>query len=304
MAGQEHAAVDATPLATRLVGAVGLEPDDLALPPAELEAALLERIRSAKNDTPGVQVSDVRVIDHLATCIAHHASVSTALEAIPFADLRLACACIHGDHAAIESLNALVADVAVAAVRGIGLDGAAIDDLAQEFRARLLVGTPTSPPLLERYNGLASLRSWLRLMMARRALKLKRKSDREQPFERGVMQALVLDYIDPELSYLKTHYAEEFRGAFKRALLELDAGERNTLHFVLVEGLTVKDVAGFFGLNRVTVSRRLQGIRRRLLERTRWHLASTLKLGPEELDSIIQLIRSRLDITVSCLAEE
>lgn len=300
--GEHHGGANS--LALRLLNRIGIDITTVDLALEDLEQLLSEQISSAETNCPGVRVPRARFIDFLAPCLDENEPLTSAIERLPIHDLWLACACLDGDDAAVRALHDIVQEVARTAVAGVGVDQAVREDIGQDFGVRLLFGTPSTPPLIARYNGLAPLRSWLRLMMVRSAVHLKKRNERHRPYEDQMIEGLALDTADPELSYLKAHYVQEFRAAFKEALLELDAKEQNTLRYLVVEGLRVQEIANFFGVNRVTVSKRLRAIRQRLLKRTRYKLSLTLQADPEQLDSIIRMIQTRLDITVNCLTEQ
>jgi RNA polymerase sigma-70 factor (ECF subfamily) len=134
-------------------------------------------------------------------------------------------------------------------------------------------------------------------------VQLKKRRDRDRPLDESVLDGLARDDGDPELLYLKKRYAEEFRIAFKAALVELEPREKNILRYLVVEGLQVEQIARFYGVHRVTASKWLQTVRQRLSKRTRHKLAQRLRVEPAQVDSIIRLVQSRLEISFTCLAD-
>ncbi len=74
---------------------------------------------------------------------------------------------------------------------------------------------------------------------------------------------------------------------------------RTLLRMHVVEGVTLDGLAMAYGAHRATIARWLAAARSALLKGTRARLAGSLKLKPEEVDSLIELARSRLEISIS-----
>jgi RNA polymerase sigma-70 factor (ECF subfamily) len=70
----------------------------------------------------------------------------------------------------------------------------------------------------------------------------------------------------------------------------------------LLHGLSNRQIAQLFDCDRATVTRRLTAVRERLLATTKAALVAELRITPAELDSVLRLIQSRLEITLGGLA--
>ena len=68
-------------------------------------------------------------------------------------------------------------------------------------------------------------------------------------------------------------------------------------------GLTVDQVGEVYGVHRATATRWLAKIRAQVLADTRGELAQELSVPARELESIMQLVQSRLDVSVQRLLE-
>jgi RNA polymerase sigma-70 factor (ECF subfamily) len=131
----------------------------------------------------------------------------------------------------------------------------------------------------------------------------KRRVSRREKEEVGVAEPL-LDLPsgdDWELDFLKQHYREAFKLAFADAVAGLTSEERNILRFHAVEGLSIDQIGTVYAMHRSSVARRLQGARRALLEATRAGLVERIRVERTELDSIMGLIQSRLDVSLDRL---
>jgi RNA polymerase sigma-70 factor (ECF subfamily) len=168
----------------------------------------------------------------------------------------------------------------------------------------LLVEVEDRPAKLAQYTGRGSLRSWLWVVLARNGRRFKKRERREETLEDAVAATLVLDSGDPELEYIKAQSLNEFRAAFRAAVNTLTEEDRDLLRRWLVEGATLEEVASSHGIHRVTAVRWLNKIRRGLLKNTRLKLGLRLGVGEKELESVINVIQSRLDVSFADLLVE
>jgi RNA polymerase sigma-70 factor (ECF subfamily) len=215
------------------------------------------------------------------------------------ADLYLACACATGDSHAIEAFRARYArDLAAVFDRPQrrGLDAA---DLVQSLHEHLFVQQGDQPPRILEYRGRGSLRTWLKVVALRRRLNSERgKATKQEVSLEPSADVGPSEVWDAELEYLKAHYRQAFRAAFADAVVALDPRDRGILRLHVVHGLSATGIAGAFGVHRATAKRWLAGVRGQLLEATRQRLEGALAVDAGELDSIMQLIGSRLDASV------
>jgi RNA polymerase sigma-70 factor (ECF subfamily) len=104
---------------------------------------------------------------------------------------------------------------------------------------------------------------------------------------------------DPELEYLRRKYRVDFEAAFAAAVADLAPRERSLLRQHLVERLSGEDLARLHGVDSGTISRRLGRAREHVAEQTCSRLRATLDISAAELDSILVVIRSRLDLSIT-----
>lgn len=216
-------------------------------------------------------------------------------------ELGLALACARGDRTALAAFDrAYLADVP-AGLAHMKLDRATIDDLVQEVRTKLLVSEDGMPPRVLAYAGQGKLRGLCQVMAARAAL-TRLRGTRRTTSDDGVA-ALAAAGDDPELAFLKAHYRDAFKAAFTEAAGDLDARDRNLLRLHHLGGVTLDQLAAMYGVHRATAVRWLADVRKRLLAGTRARLRTTLSISADELDSIMELIGSRLDASVRRLLD-
>ena len=109
---------------------------------------------------------------------------------------------------------------------------------------------------------------------------------------------------DVELSYLKASYRAAFKTAFQEAFMSLEARDRTLLRYQLVDGLRLEQIAAIFGFSRATAARRLQDVRDNLRRATRRALAESLDLSGIELESMMALVDSQLEVSITRLLRE
>jgi RNA polymerase sigma-70 factor len=217
--------------------------------------------------------------------------VADAEDEIAFAE-----ACARGEAAALERFEQDYLSIVSTALAHMKLDPIEVDEVRQIVRDRLLVGDP--PRILE-YAGEGTLRGLVKVIAVRAALDRVRKQARDAPDDALVNLASPAN--DPELAFLKDTYRAAFADAFAEAVKGLDARERNLLRLHHLGGVTLDDLAKMYGVHRATVVRQLASVRATLLSETQKGLKRRLKIGAAELESIMKLIESRLEVSVDGL---
>ena len=175
------------------------------------------------------------------------------------------------------------------------VDAGTADEVVQRLRDRLLVGPEAK---LRDYAGTGSLRRWLKVATKRQALDLQRGIGRRRESGSVAVDSFA-SKVDPELDYIKAHYRAEFREAFASAMQDLEPRSRTMLRLHLVHSLSIDEIAPMHQVHRATVARWIARARSELAERTRAELALRLGVETSEVESVIHLIASRMDITVT-----
>lgn len=266
---------------------------------AELPAALARIV-----DEPAEPALDVaRFLGDVAMRLDADLPPDRALRAIRAADLALATACARGEPAALARFEQeLTSQTAIVHGRSRGTP-ITLDELRQAMRDRLFVAGPGGAPRIASYLGRGDLRAWLRMVTVRYLVDVVR-ADAARP-DRPAGDDELLDRAsggdDPELAFLKRQYRTEFRAAFEIALAALEPRDRNILRHRFLDGLEVAEVAMIYGMHRVSMSRVLGRLRDDLLAGIRREFLRRLGVGADELDSIMGLIGSQLELSLSGL---
>jgi RNA polymerase sigma-70 factor (ECF subfamily) len=276
-----------------------------ALPPerraaahdASLHEALATALEAARAAWPQVALDPLEFAAHLAGRLPDAPDLIDAIGQLHAADLYLACACALGEPRALACFDEqFLAPVGRTwGTRHPLADFA--DEVRQALRVRLLVSDGGGPPRIAGYSGRGPLAAWVRMAATRLGLDLRR---RERPGSREEDElTLEARGDDPELEYLKTRYAAELSEALKTTLAALSSRTANVLRLHYQEGMTVDAIGTMYRVSGRTVQRWLAEARRTILAETRRLLSERLGLTDSRLDSLIGLVRSRLDISIS-----
>jgi RNA polymerase sigma-70 factor, ECF subfamily len=256
--------------------------------PEELERVLRDLVASAGAAWPGVSLSTERYIHHLAARLGDGDPA-----ALRGPDLFLACACGERDPAALAAFEAAYAVEIGAVLAKMRALGPAADELRQRLRQKLFVDGA-----IAEYAGSGELRSWLRVVLVRLALNARRDEKRHVTLEDGMLLSLAVPADDPELEIMKRAYRRELEGALQEAVQSLPAREKNLLYLHFVDGLPIERLGALHRVHRTTASRWLASAQQALLAGTRRALMARLAVGRAELDSILRLIQSRIELNL------
>jgi RNA polymerase sigma-70 factor (ECF subfamily) len=210
-------------------------------------------------------------------------------------DLYLAAGCTAGDGKALEHFErAFISQLKVYTSR-MSLSRSELDELAAKLREQLLVGPK---PGIAEYSGSGPLGAWVRVAAIRAALKLRRGTKPSTSNEEeAAVGPLVAPGADPELDALKREHRTELSGALTAVLEGLTRDERRVLKLHFLDGLSIDEIGVLYKVHRSTIARWIASARAAVLKKTRARLADRLELSNTECDSLIDVMRSRLDVS-------
>jgi RNA polymerase sigma-70 factor, ECF subfamily len=264
---------------------------------AERIEALCERARSA---WPGVAFDAARFVAHVAERLPVEDAPEEALAKMHVEDLWLACAVLGGDDAAARALREACVPRMRAALAASGL-GDRAEEVTEQVVAELVIPGADGRPPLARFRGAGNLAAWVKVIALRTARHARSRGQRERPAGDELVLERVSDELDPELGRLKDAYRHAFKLAFQEALAALGSRERAVLRYELVGGLNIDRIGTIFGVHRATVARWRTAARDELFEGTRRSMRAHLDISEVELDSVMRLIESRLDASLTRL---
>ncbi|MGE0550764.1 MAG: sigma-70 family RNA polymerase sigma factor [Kofleriaceae bacterium] len=266
---------------------------------AAIAAKIDELYLAAQQAWPGVALEPTTFAVGLAQHAATEGPAIAAITAVRATDLYLALACVAGIPEAVAAFRVFDADIH-AALRRMRFDDATIADLGQELRERLLIGTSQTSAKLGSYAGRGSLKSWIRSAATRHGLNHLDGRREAAPLTEHVL-ASVGSTGDPGLDLMKQTYRESFREAVQGALRDLPARDRTLLAQYFVDELTVDELGAIHGTHRATAARWVARAKDAVFQATAARLRATLRVDQHELDSILRLIDSQLELSMGAL---
>ena len=248
--------------------------------------------RATWPDWPGVDApAFTRFVEELLR------SENVGLDALRGGDLWLAFHAGHGHGLAVAALESTCFAGLTGVLRARRADPAEADEVVQRIRHRLLVASPGQRTRILGYAGRGELRAWVRVAAVRDWLNLKRESPKhESPSTDEALAAVASS--DLELELLKGKYRETFRRVFLEAVESLAPGTRLLLKLHYLDRLSMEEVGRILGVHRLTILRRLERARQELSEGTKERLEVELRLAPPEVESLLRMIQSRLDVSL------
>jgi RNA polymerase sigma-70 factor, ECF subfamily len=241
---------------------------------------------------PGLHVE----LDDLKAFVRSTGAQTGDLERLHAADIYLACACSKGDPPALAAFEANYMVQVPSFLLGKG-SPSFVDEVAQQLRERLLVSQPGRPAQIGAYSGRGSLGSWLRIAALRTAANL-RRHDRAENAAGTAAADVQLPRSDAELTLIKARYRSAFEAALSDALSALDTERRVLLRLHFLDGLSIDRLGAMFGIHRATAARRLAAAREALLLTTKKRVRERLRIGHRDLESLMGLVRSQLDVSL------
>jgi RNA polymerase sigma-70 factor (ECF subfamily) len=264
-------------------------------PTPELEAAVADFLQRAREAWPDVHVSDDAILHHVGARLSPDEDPVAQLASLHAGDLYVACGCASGDARAIAAFERVyVSQISAYLKRSDALAGFT-NEVKQAVRERILVARDSLLPRIESYNGKGPLGGWLRIVTTRIAADLRRAERHDHETVEGPPP---LAQPDPEIAYLKQHYGAEFERALQEAFGQISAKDQNLLRLHFVDGLAPSAIAPMYGVSARTIQRWLGGVQKGILANVRKILGARLKVSTRELDSLLGLVQSQLDISL------
>lgn len=263
----------------------------------ELRVAARRLHGAAALATPGVQLAEDAFVDRLVAAVIGESDPLAALEALHAADLYLAHAAASGEGAALVAVDHRLRAQVEAVVRSLGESRGFADDLESQLREHVLAPRDAARPRLASYSGRGALDGWLRVTAMREALRARRRHA-VTGFEDELLRQLP-DRVTPELDYLKTVYRDQVATAFRGAIGALDARQQNLIKLHYGDGVGIEDLGRMYRVHFSTISRWIAAARDTLHDATRAAVRAHLAIDDREFDEIMDLVRSRLDVTIS-----
>jgi RNA polymerase sigma-70 factor (ECF subfamily) len=266
----------------------------------ELEQLLEQQLAQAAAAWPTVHLPPMAYLRHLADKLRERNDelADRVIRTMPAADLYLAAACAAGDPAAIAAFHEVILPVVRPALAKLGVPDVTIDETEQRVLIMVLVGDPQVPAIAT-YGGRGRLRSWLRSVGVRTGRRLMGTTNAtDHAHADDELDRLSANVHDPELELLRNRYRDEVRRALDGAVASLAERQRNVLRQYYIDGLTIDQLAALYRVDRATTARWVVSARSAVLAGTRDFLGSALGATTSEVESILRLVRSQLELSL------
>ncbi|ATB47092.1 sigma-70 family RNA polymerase sigma factor [Corallococcus macrosporus] len=262
-----------------------------------VESLLTDLVARGRAAWPTVAVSPEALLHHVGRHLREQGCPLDALRQLHAEDVHLACACARGEPHALALFEKHV--LQKAAARLSRHSAAQVDEVLQVTRQRLLLGAHGGAPKIAEYSGRGSLGGWVRIVASRIGGELLARAGRhEQASTPPEALEHLLSRDDPERNVLQAHSRRALSESLQVALEALSERERALLRLHHLHGLTMDRIATLYAEPRSSVARHVAQARERLLKRTQRELAARLKLDGREVESLLGLVVSRLDLSL------
>ncbi|MBK7076338.1 MAG: hypothetical protein IPH44_29005 [Myxococcales bacterium] len=224
------------------------------------------------------------------------------LATVRAAHVHLAIACAAGDELAIRRLDR---DLLAGELRATGARLKArpelVEEVAGQLRRLVFTSEPGRQAAVSAFSGRCDLQSYLRVIATRELVKLIGKDRRLVQFDEDAIVSLIAPGDGPDLLEMRARYKPEVDAAIRAALVGLPAAERALLRYSVVDGWSIDRIAALYGLHRSTAARRVSAARDQLAAAIRAEVAARLAISIDEVDSIVRLVQSKLEVSLERL---
>lgn len=261
-----------------------------------LDERLAAVLAEGRRAWPSIRLDEGHFTRHLARVTA---GAEDALVSIRAGEVYLACAAAQGDTAAIAEIERAHLARILADVGRLAGSSAEHADIAQLVRVRLFVSEGGEPPRIAAFGGRGPLGGFLRMVAVRVALGQRRKARGVEDASSGDDSLMDLPAdSNPELDSLRSRYRVEFKAAFDEAMASLTARDRTLLRLHFLDRMSIDQLGALYRAHRSTAARWLARATESLSEETSRRLGERLGLGQAELSSIMDLVRSQIDLSL------
>lgn len=272
----------------------------LAAPRREVEPAVFER--AFQPALAALDAADEEpFLRHLVERLPSDEEPEAMLERLHLADLAFAFLLSQWRPSAIEAFERDYAPALVAAVRRAAptLDAS---EIVQDVRIHILVGTNESPPKIRDYRGEGRLRSWLRVAVVRMSLNRASRA-KELPVEDAFFEAMVgPDDLTGGLTVARE--IELVKEALRHAIPLLSNREKSLVQLSYIDGASLEELGGMYGVHRQTIARWLELARDRVKRAIEAELRERLGVSPSEAEIVVRNTMGTLDSPVARLLTE
>jgi RNA polymerase sigma-70 factor (ECF subfamily) len=258
-------------------------------------AALASCFARGRAAYPRVVLGESVFSAHLARCLKDR-RVESAAE-IPAEDLYLACACAIGARGAATAFERKYGAIVRRAIARVLTTPDERQEAEQRVWHRIFVDDEQGPARITQYLGQGPLESWVAVASMRIAVSFVRAETTERRLRAKVIADTTS--VDPERLSMQGELRAPFEAAVAEALDHLKPRERMILKLHVVSGMTLEAISKSLGITRQAVSKTFSQCRANILGEVEAALKERLKISREDFSSIMRVVASQLDASVS-----
>jgi RNA polymerase sigma-70 factor (ECF subfamily) len=278
------------------LGEVSLLPDEA------LVQALADASATGARAWPDLQVPAEPFFRQLGRCLRQVPGHRPHLiRQLALGDLYLATACLLGQRTALAHLETTHLKAVPQFIAHLDASKDFGDEVEQAVRHKLLLAQPGEDARLAQYQAQGPLLNWIAVIAQRTALDLLRARNRAPKLDDDSLERRLADTADLELALARDRLRGTFEQALRAAVSELTVRERTCLRLSMIEGLSLDRLGTMYRVNASTVSRWLARARQALLAELQRQLKARENIAPEDVESIVRLVRSQVDVSLSGL---
>ena len=262
------------------------------------EALLVERVHAARAAWPDFAVTPAELARELARRLGALATPHS-LRSRHVTDLYLAIACCQdrSKHAAIRAFETTVLHHAVTvSVRRTGANQTQASDVTDRLRMLLWVDDPPRQAACKNYYGETKLKHYVAIIATRELVRLIKRAHKHDQLPTTVFASLSSSTIVPELRILRDRYRGDIEACFREAFAELDGQARALLQYKFMRQWPIARIAKAFDVSAATVHRWLERASKELGDQLRTKIAARLQIPKSEVDSLVRLMQSSIEI--------
>jgi RNA polymerase sigma-70 factor (ECF subfamily) len=273
--------------------------DDAQYESELLLTALEVLLSSAQLEATSLLEGQMDFLRYVAARLPGYLPAEQEVGRVHASDLLLAKRCSEGNGDALAKFDSEFLGLVSVAGRKLKMTDMQCDELRQQVRLKLLVVTAQGgAPKISNYAGSGALRSWVYATGLRTGLNELRRIGRA-PMPAGDEQLLVAmpdRNDDQELQYMKELYRTAFKDAFRASMAGLEDRLSNVLRHYYLDEMTLEQIGTLYRVHKTTVMRWVNKAHAELELETKQRMVAHLKLAPSEVESVMRLIQSGIQI--------
>lgn len=267
----------------------------MPLPDDEPVAKLYAR---ARETWPEILVSPERFAGELGRRLGDAASLATIAQL--HHDIYLAVAANDGDERAIAACEQVARREVEFATSKLRATPTQAEETRSELGRLMFTREEERECAIASFTGRGDLRGYLCVIVSRALARRIQRDRREVTLDDQVIDAFT-PQVAPEIALLREQYRPQVDLALRNGIAALSDRHRAVLRFHLIEGWSIDQLGERYGVHRATAARWLTAAREDLGARIRGELAAQLAIPESQVDSIVALVTSRIEVSVERL---